>query len=240
MPFSSNPDRRTILAGGFSLLGSSMVSACSSTNPDTRTFAVHSTQQAEPAQFNYAAIYGPRFDNEIELPAFDTAKMNDRFLRQWVRYSRNYKPGTVVVDNTGPYLYLVHPGKRALRYGTAVGREGYAWHGDAVMRWKQKWPTWTPPREMIERSPKLAEYEDGMPAGVENPLGARAMYLYKDGKDTLFRIHGTNRPYSIGKRASSGCFRMINHDVIDLYERVTPGAQVVVLPADDTQELNSV
>ena len=222
------------------MLGSTLLSACSSTSSNTQSFAVDNTLAVEPATFNYASIYGPRLDSEIELPAFDYAKMDERFLRQWVRYPRSYKPGTIVVDNSGPYLYLVQSGKRAIRYGIAIGKEGHAWHGNAIMKWKQKWPTWTPPQEMIERSPKLAEYEDGMPAGIDNPLGARAMYLYKDGKDTLFRIHGTNRPYSIGKRASSGCFRMINQDVIDLYARVAPGAQVVVLPAKDTQDLNSV
>ena len=120
------------------------------------------------------------------------------------------------------------PAATALRYGIAVGKEGYAWFGDAVMKWKQKWPTWTPPPEMIARKPDLKEFEDGMPAGVNNPLGARALYLFKNNRDTLFRIHGTNRPHSIGKAASSGCFRMINQDVIDLYGRVPPGAAVYV------------
>lgn len=103
------------------------------------------------------------------------------------------------------------------------------------MKWKQKWPTWTPPAEMIARTPELKEFEDGMPAGVNNPLGARALYLFKDGRDTLFRIHGTNRPFSIGKAASSGCFRMINQDVIDLYERVPPGSAVYVKPTLDQE-----
>ncbi|MEM7069911.1 MAG: L,D-transpeptidase [Pseudomonadota bacterium] len=172
--------------------------------------------------------YAARLDTEVGLPSFDYRKMDPKYLRQWVNFSSRQKPGTIVVDSSGPHLYLVQPRNRAIRYGIAVGKEGFAWHGDAVMKWKQKWPTWTPPPEMIARTPRLAEFADGMPAGVENPLGARALYLFKDGRDTLFRIHGTNRPFSIGKAASSGCFRMINQDVIDLYERVPPGSLVYV------------
>lgn len=175
-----------------------------------------------------AYAYAPVIDSEVSLPGFDYTKMRERYLRRVVKLKTRYKPGTIIIDTTGPYLYLVQPGNRALRYGIAVGKEGFEWAGDAKVKWKQKWPTWTPPSEMIARSPKLAVYADGMPAGVQNPLGARAMYLFKDGRDTMYRIHGTNKPFSIGKNASSGCFRMINQDVIHLYERVTSGAQVIV------------
>ena len=201
-----------------------LVSACSSTSSS----AGLSSAVNAPLEINYAYAYAPLEDSEIALPGFEYEKMRERYLRQEVNYSGTQKPGTIIIDTRGPYLYLIQPRGRALRYGIAVGREGFEWAGDAKVNSKQKWPTWTPPAEMIERSPKLVEFEDGMPAGIENPLGARAMYLFKDGKDTMYRIHGTNRPFSIGKKASSGCFRMINQDVIDLYERVQPGANVFV------------
>lgn len=172
--------------------------------------------------------YAPVVDDEIELPAFDYTKMRERYLRRVVKLRTRYKPGTIIVDTTGPFLYLIQRGGKAIRYGIAVGKEGFEWSGDAVVKRKTKWPTWTPPAEMIARQPKLAVYAEGMPAGVRNPLGARAMYLFKDGRDTMYRIHGTNHPFSIGKNASSGCFRMINQDVIDLYDRVKPGAKVIV------------
>ena len=147
---------------------------------------------------------------------------------RWSRFFGPEAPGTIVVDVSGPYLYLVQPGGMAMRYGIAVGREGYGWTGTAKVQWKQKWPTWTPPPEMIARKPELKKYAEGLEGGSDNPLGARAMYLYKDGKDTMYRIHGTTKPFSIGHKASSGCFRMINHDVIDLYARVKNGANVFV------------
>ncbi len=169
---------------------------------------------------DYASAYSARNDGGILVPAFDYTKMNSRYLRQEVHYYGGEAPGTIVVDAKRKLLYLVQPNKKAMRYGIAVGKEGFGWTGNSVLQWKQKWPTWTPPKEMIDRNPKLAKYADGLKGSPENPLGARAMYLYKDGRDTLYRIHGTTKPYSIGKAASSGCFRMINQDVIDLYSRV--------------------
>jgi lipoprotein-anchoring transpeptidase ErfK/SrfK len=134
-------------------------------------------------------------------------------------------PGTIVIDTADRYLYLVQPDGRALRYGVGVGKEGFGWTGTADVKNKQEWPDWVPPPEMLERRPDLPLRMSG---GPENPLGARAMYLWKDGKDTLFRIHGTNEPLTIGKAMSSGCIRMINFDVEDLYERVPLGTKVVV------------
>ncbi len=222
-------NKRSFLKASAAVAGTSLFAGCSSNVNQTLDPAGAALAQ-QPASFNHTQSYAAVVDTEVPLPAFDYTKMDPKYLRQWVNYNRREKPGTIVVDASGPYLYLVQPNKRAIRYGIAVGKEGHAWYGDAVMKWKQKWPTWTPPPEMIARTPRLAEFADGMPAGVSNPLGARAMYLFKDGKDTLFRIHGTNRPFSIGKAASSGCFRMINQDAIDLYARVTPGAQVYVVP----------
>ena len=181
-------------------------------------------------QFNYPAIYGGMVDENIVIPAFDYTKLNPKYLRQEVRYYGPEPAGTIVVDARRRHLYLVQPGKMAIRYGIAVGKEGFGWTGNAVLQWKQKWPIWTPPAEMIARKPELQKYADGLEGSPENPLGARAMYLYKNGRDTMYRIHGTTQPYSIGRAASSGCFRMINQDVIDLYERVGTKVAVQVRP----------
>lgn len=197
----------------------------------TRDRKYNSTRQ--PSHYDYASIYRGMSDGDIAIPAFDYSKMNSRFLRQEVRYFGSERAGTIVVDAKRRHLYLVQPGDKAIRYGIAVGKEGYGWTGNSILQWKQKWPTWTPPAEMIERNPKLQKYADGLKGSPENPLGARAMYLYKNGKDTLFRIHGTTKPHSIGKAASSGCFRMINQDVIDLYSRVGNKVSVQVRPQID-------
>ncbi len=185
-------------------------------------------RRGQPQQFDYNTIYASTNDGEIVMRAFNHNKMNNKYLRQQVRYFGSESPGTIVVDVSGPHLYFVQPGGMAMRYGIAVGKEGFGWTGTAKVRRKTTWPTWTPPSEMIQRSPKLAKYAGGMPGGTSNPLGSRAIYLYKNGKDTLYRIHGTTKPFSIGRRASSGCFRMINQDAVDLYSRVTPGANVFV------------
>ncbi len=137
----------------------------------------------------------------------------------------------IVVDVRNRFLYLVEPGNRAIRYGVGVGRAGFEWAGNAYIGWKRQWPTWTPPDEMIERQPKLAKYSadnGGMEPGIDNPLGARALYLFQDGKDTLYRLHGSPQWKSIGTAASSGCIRLINQDIIDLYERIGSRARVVV------------
>ena len=144
--------------------------------------------------------------------------------RVTVDYPTNEAPGTVVVDTQNTYLYYVLGGGKAIRYGIGVGREGFTWSGVKTVERKAEWPDWNPPPEMIARSPYLPRF---MAGGVTNPLGARAMYL----TGTFYRIHGTNAPSTIGSRATAGCIRMANEDVIDLYDRVKVGAKVVVLPA---------
>lgn len=179
----------------------------------------------------YAAIGGEPFP----VPAFRWQRANPTFLRQEVAYGGRYEPGTVVIDPRARLLYLVEGGGRARRYGVGVGRQGFAWSGIATINSKQAWPDWYPPKEMIARQPDLARQVSqlqsglGVPGGPRNPLGARALYLWQNNKDTLYRIHGTTEPESIGRSVSSGCIRMINQDVIDLYARVAVGAQVVVL-----------
>lgn len=175
----------------------------------------------------YAAVDNDRF----KVPATDLSKLPPKFRRQMVRYDTPYKPGTIVVDPGARYLYLVTDPGRALRYGVEVGREGLEWSGSATIARRAEWPVWTPPAEMIARDPKVAPYAAGMPGGPENPLGARALYLYQGGKDTLYRIHGGGAAGRIGEATSSGCVRLLDQDAIDLYRRVPNGAEVVVLPA---------
>src|SRR5690606_15215615 len=151
--------------------------------------------------------------------------------RREVEYRTNHKPGTVVVDTPARRLYYVQGGGKAIRYGIGVGKEGLALRGNATVGRKAEWPTWTPTGNMIARDPRNRQYAGGLPGGLNNPLGARALYLYRGGNDTMFRIHGTNQPQSIGLAMSSGCIRMLNHDIVDLYERVPVGANVVVIQA---------
>ncbi len=138
-------------------------------------------------------------------------------------------PGTIIIRTDERALYHVQEGDSAIRYGVAVGKAGFEWSGIAKVGRKVVWPTWTPPAAMIRRRPELAEWADGMPGGEQNPLGARAIYLYARGRDTLFRIHGTNEPWSIGTAASSGCIRMLNEEVEMLYDAIDIGTKVIVL-----------
>lgn len=148
------------------------------------------------------------------------------YLPAIVTYDTHEKPGTIVVDPRARYLYLVLKGGKAQRYGVGVGRQGFGWAGTVKVARKAEWPSWTPPREMRKRQPYLPV---SMKGGPNNPLGARALYLYRDGRDTMFRIHGSNEPWTIGHAVSSGCFRMRNEDVIALYAKVGVGTKVVVL-----------
>jgi lipoprotein-anchoring transpeptidase ErfK/SrfK len=174
----------------------------------------------------YAAIH----DEKHEVPGVEPATLKPRNVRQLVDYPTTEKPGTIVVDTSARFIYLVREGGKALRYGVGVGKEGLEFKGTATVSRKAQWPRWTPTPDMIEREPeRYGRWARGMEGGTNNPLGARALYLFKDGKDTLYRIHGTNEPETIGEAVSSGCIRMMNQDVIDLYSRVPAGAKVVVL-----------
>jgi lipoprotein-anchoring transpeptidase ErfK/SrfK len=157
----------------------------------------------------------------VELPK--TADTPGKFVRQVVDYVSHEAPGTVVVDTGNTFLYLVLNGRQAMRYGIGVGREGFTWSGEQSVARKTEWPDWRPPADMLSRQPYLPRF---MAGGPGNPLGARAMYL----GETEYRIHGTNKPDTIGKRVSSGCIRLTNEDVADLYERVKIGTKVIVLP----------
>ena len=157
-------------------------------------------------------------------------KVEAKYEPQTVRYSMSYTAGTIVVDPKNHFLYLIERWGRARRYDVGVGKAGLAFKGVASIERKAEWPRWTPTRNMIRREPgKYAKYADGVAGGINNPLGARALYLYKNGRDTYYRIHGTTQPDSIGRSVSNGCIRMVNDHVIDLYNRVPLGTQVVVL-----------
>jgi lipoprotein-anchoring transpeptidase ErfK/SrfK len=174
-----------------------------------------------------AAALAPRPAPAARTPAQRT--IAPKFLPTTIDYATEHEPGTVVIDPAEKFLYLVKQDGKARRYGIGVGREGFGWSGTTHVGRKAQWPTWTPPREMIKRQPWLAKYSGGMPGGPNNPLGARALYLFEGERDTLYRIHGSNEPWTIGQAVSSGCFRMRNEDVQELYEQVEIGAKVVVL-----------
>lgn len=183
----------------------------------------------EPPASDYAAMYAGVVDEGYSIPAINHDKVDQRYLRQIVDDPTGEPAGSIVVDTANKYLYLVMPGGKAMRYGVGLGRQGYSWKGRALVQWKRKWPTWTPPAAMIKRDPKLEKWREGMPPGLHNPLGSRALYIFKDGQDTLYRIHGTPDWRSIGKSASAGCVRMFQQDVMDLYKRVPGKAALLVL-----------
>ena len=152
------------------------------------------------------------------------------YVPQEVAFYGPQQPGDIVVNSRERFLYLVQPGATARRYGVAIGKEGLGWTGTATVKAKVEWPFWKPTPAMIKRSPeKYARYADGMAGGPGNPLGARAIYLYQGKRDTSIRIHGTTQPWTIGKAASNGCFRMVNEHVIDLFDRVSIGTKVIVI-----------
>ena len=173
--------------------------------------------------------YAARRDGAHRLRAVNLAEIPDFLHRQVVPYTSEEAVGTIIIENQNRLLYLILENGYALRYGISVGREGFDWTGESTVYRKAHWPTWTPPPEMIKRDPKLERWKDGQPGGPENPLGARALYLMTDGRDQGYRIHGTPEWRSIGRFASSGCFRMLQQDVIDLYERVPVGTRVLVV-----------
>jgi len=223
--------RRRFLSAAGALAASSALAACQTERPVIPYTAEPAPPPGIEPLGELTRMYGPMSDDGFELPAIPYQKIDPQFLRQIVPDPTGQRPGTVVVDTAGHHLYLVREGGMAIRYGVGLGRAGFEWSGNAVIQWKQHWPKWTPPDEMVARDPKLAPYSaanGGMPGGLNNPLGARALYLFQDGKDTLYRLHGSPEWWSIGKSVSSGCVRLINQDIIDLYDRVPNQTPVVV------------
>jgi lipoprotein-anchoring transpeptidase ErfK/SrfK len=174
--------------------------------------------------------YGAFQDSAYTVPAVDLSTVDPSLLRQEVAWRGHERPGSIVVNVPERRLYLVEGGGRALRYAVGVGREeALNFQGSAVIGRKEEWPRWTPTADMMAAMPRYRPYAGGMVGGLGNPLGARALYLYRDGRDTYFRVHGTNEPESIGHAVSSGCIRLFNQDIIDLYNRVPVGTHVTVV-----------
>ncbi|HUZ66118.1 MAG TPA: L,D-transpeptidase [Beijerinckiaceae bacterium] len=238
-------NRRAVLSGAsaFAVLG--LAGCNASREASTVQIAAASPVGPQPASAadavdsyspgSFSAMYGPIKDEPFPIPGVRRSDVDPAFLRKLIDYPTSESAGTIVVDPHHHYLYHVMDGGKAMRYGVGVGRAGFAWSGVAKIHNKQRWPDWYPPQDMFERQPDIKKLMShlqsglGMPGGPNNPLGARAMYLWQGEKDTLYRIHGTTEPRSIGKSMSSGCIRMLDQDVIDLYGRTPVGTKVIVL-----------
>lgn len=167
-------------------------------------------------------------DGGYVIPAVPQDKIKPEYRRQIVNYPTSEKPGTIIIETQTKHLYFVMEDGKAMRYGIGVGRDGFRWSGNASVGRKAEWPVWTPPPAMMGRQPELRKFAGGMKPGLTNPLGARALYLYKNGRDSMYRLHGTPEWWTIGSNVSSGCVRLINQDIIDLYNRAAVGAKVIV------------
>jgi len=176
-------------------------------------------------------LYGPEPDEKFPIPAVDVSKLNPKYYRRTVRYDSKEAVGTIIIDPHNYYVYRIEGDGNATRYGANVGRQGFLWSGDAYVGRKAEWPVWTPPKEMIQRQPEAGKYAAGMPGGLDNPLGARTLYLYQNGKYTLYTIYSTSDPETIGSNITSGCTGLLSQDMIDLYSRTPVNTKVVVLPA---------
>lgn len=224
--------RRRLIAGGFAFALSSAASAARAQSAFSEGRANGEGIFAADGQyFDAALLPPPESDVDYPIESINARLIKKQFRRQTVLYSEPERPGTIIVDPGNRFLYQVLEGNRAIRYGVGVGRAGFSWSGEAVVGLKRRWPRWVPPREMVDRDGNARKWVNGQPGGPGNPLGARALYLFQGNVDTLYRIHGTSQPETIGTAVSSGCVRMTNPDVADLYERVPIGARVIVLPA---------
>jgi lipoprotein-anchoring transpeptidase ErfK/SrfK len=218
-------NRRALVSG----MSAMVLSGCVSTSPLQQRAAV-AAPHPKPIT---PAMYQASVDEGFAIPEVDVADVAERLWRQDVEYDTRERVGTLIVDTPARYLYHVKEGGRATRYGVGVGREGFEWSGRAIVAYRRMWPRWTPPDAMVRRQPELEPYSianGGMGPGLRNPLGARALYIHADGRDTLYRLHGTNEPASIGRSVSSGCIRLLNQDVIHLYDNVRDGSPIVVIP----------
>ena len=230
-PDETSQDFKNLTRRGF-LTGLLLVNAgCAQPRSDySSEISSHSDVSAGPIYAAAGTPYGPIIDGEYEIDALDLSQRSIELDRQEVAFNKNYPPGTIVINIAERRLYLAQAGGTALRYAIGVGRsEAINFKGTAIIGRKAEWPHWTPTANMIQAKPEYAAYKNGLAGGLENPLGARALYLYRDGQDTNFRLHGTTEPETIGTAVSSGCIRLVNQDIIDLYQRVPLGTQVVVL-----------
>ena len=217
-PAQAIPSRRFFLLGSAIGLGTFGLTGCM-TSGDMVAIA--------EAKKNY----GPVADKKFDIPAVDITKVDPKYYRQTVRYETKEAPGTIIVDPANYFVYRIEGDGNATRYGANVGRDGFRWNGDAYIGRKAEWPVWTPPKEMIKRQPEAAKYAGGMPPGLDNPLGARTLYLYKNGVYTVFTIYSTSDPETIGSGITSGCIGLLTQDMFDLYSKTPVNTKVVVLPA---------
>lgn len=230
--------RRTVLsgAGALALLG---VAGCSQTLDlpslqldDVTTGSIRPIRPSISVDKNITSpdvMYASLTDGGFNVPEVPYLKVKPEFRRQIVVDPTGEQPGTIVVHSQERLLYLVQPGGDAIRYGVGIGKDGFRWSGRANIQYGKEWPVWTPPPEMIARRRELVKWQSGQPGGLDNPLGARALYIYQNGSDTGYRIHGSPEWWSIGQAMSSGCVRLINQDIIDLYSRVSKKNPVVVV-----------
>ncbi|WP_051960358.1 L,D-transpeptidase [Devosia riboflavina] len=224
---SATPSRRAVLAG-LASVGALALAGCSTTG-STRSAVATAEPAGRVVPPEVLSMYGPLPDEDFPIPAAPIHLLDPIYWRQEVDNVTGEKPGTVVVDTANRFLYWTMPEGRAMRYGVGIGRAGFEWNGRAHIAYKRKWPTWTPPSEMIDRQPEIEKYRHGQPPGLDNALGPRALYIHQGNKDTLYRVHGNMDVHSIGKAVSSGCVRLLFQDIVDLYERVPNGSPIVVL-----------
>lgn len=210
-------DRRSFLFGSAAGLGALGLGGCMATDGLSRADA--------------EKWYGAVPDKKFPIPAVDIEKIDPKYFRRIVNYPSKEAPGTIIVDPSNYYVYRIEGDGNATRYGANVGREGFLWSGDAYVGRKAEWPIWTPPKEMIKRQPEAAKYAGGMAPGLDNPLGARTLYLYQNGRYTLYTIYSTSDPETIGTNLTSGCTGLLTQDMMDLYSRTPVKTKVVVLPA---------
>jgi lipoprotein-anchoring transpeptidase ErfK/SrfK len=211
--------RRSFLVGSALGLGTVGLGGCATTDGNGMSLA------------EATKIYGPVPDKRFPIPAADISKVDPRFYRRTVRYETNEVPGTIIVDPRNYYVYRIERDGIATRYGANVGRDGFRWSGNAYVGRKAEWPTWTPPKEMIRRQPEAGRWARGMPGGLDNPLGARTLYLYQNGAYTLYTIYASSDVESIGSGITSGCVGLLTQDMMHLYDRTSVKTKVIVLPA---------
>ena len=228
------PERRDLMRTGLERVFAATAICLGLAGCEMDPALMGTTAAAPPAAAQITAStaqhYSAVVDAGLQVPAIPVERVPPEYLRQIVDYPTTQAAGTIIIDPSTKHLYLVTGPNKAMRYGIAVGRAGFAWSGEADITGRTTWPKWIPPYEMIDRRPELEKYRDvGQPGGLTNPLGARALYLTTNGVDYGYRIHGTPEWESIGHNASSGCIRMLNQDVMDLYNRVPDGTRVVVL-----------
>ncbi|MGE4173810.1 MAG: L,D-transpeptidase family protein [Methylocystis sp.] len=214
---SARLSRRSFLGGSAAGLGALGLSGCLTADDMMRAEA--------------AKLYGPVPNEQYAIPAVDVSRVDTKYFRQKVRYDSKEAPGTIIIDPGKYHLYRVEGDGMATRYGANVSRPGFLWSGEVYVGRKAEWPTWTPPKEMMARQPEARKYAGGMPGGLENPLGARVLYLYKNGVYTVYTIYSTCDPDTIGQGITSGCTGLLSQDMLDLYARTPVKTKVIMLPA---------